>query len=116
MGVRLTLESVPRPVVATLKCGCSEVIIKSQDGVEKVRAKVLLIKGDRVFAVCKACNEDYKHTYFPLKNPIDRARNHHQNEDKEIPFLVDPVGQDPREHIQFVNDAAIGKTQEGKVP
>lgn len=30
--------------------------MKSQDGVEKVRAKVLIIKANKTYAVCKKCN------------------------------------------------------------
>ena len=34
---------------------------------------------------------------------------------KELPFFVDPAGQDPRVHIRFLNDAPVGNTPEGKV-
>ena len=67
MGIRLHLDTVPRePVTATLRCKCSEVIVKSQGDTEKVRAKILIIKGNRVFAVCKKCNAE-----VPL--PLEKA-------------------------------------------
>jgi hypothetical protein len=41
-----------------LVCKCSEIIIKAQGDVQKLRAKVLVIKGDKVFAICKRCNSE----------------------------------------------------------
>jgi len=55
---------------STLVCKCSEVIIKAQsNGLEKVRAKVVVIKHGKVFAVCKGCNAEVE---LPL------TRNHTQ--------------------------------------
>lgn len=43
----------------TLVCKCSEVIMKSSsDGMEKIRAKIIILKENQVFAVCKGCNSE----------------------------------------------------------
>lgn len=39
-------------------CDCGEVIVKSQNNMEKMRAKIILIKEGKVFAVCKNCNKE----------------------------------------------------------
>ncbi len=60
MGERSTLGEISKHngIGATLTCSCSEVIIKAQGGVEKIRAKVLLIKANKAYAVCKKCNAE----------------------------------------------------------
>lgn len=50
---------------------------------------------------CAECNRRYKRTYFPLANPIERARSHHDDIGRERPLLIDPASQDPRDHIRF---------------
>lgn len=52
---------------AHVVCVCSEVVMKSTDGVEKVRAKILIIKGNSVFAVCKSCGQEVQ---VPLQRSI----------------------------------------------
>ena len=48
-----------------LRCQCNELILKSLDGENpKLRSKVLVIKGDSVFAVCKGCSAEVR---VPLK-------------------------------------------------
>lgn len=39
-------------------CRCSSVIVKSLDGVFKIRSKVTIVKGNQAFAVCKDCNNE----------------------------------------------------------
>lgn len=38
-----------------IACPCSEIIMKSQGEVSKIRSKILIIKGNSVCAVCKSC-------------------------------------------------------------
>lgn len=44
----------------TLRCSCSEIVLKSVDGESKIRSKILVIKGDSVYAICKGCNKEVK--------------------------------------------------------
>lgn len=67
MGVRLTLEDISGPEV-TLRCRCDEIVIKSRGADEVIRAKVLIIKGNDVYAVCKGCNSEVK---LPLQRSSD---------------------------------------------
>lgn len=44
-----------------LTCYCSEIIVKNLDnGDRKIRAKVLIVRGNSVYAICKACNHEVK--------------------------------------------------------
>lgn len=36
-------------------CACSEIIAKSDNGTTKIRSKILLVKSDGTYAVCKGC-------------------------------------------------------------
>lgn len=40
---------------ADVICRCSEVIMKSENGVAKIRSKIVLVKSNQTFAVCKSC-------------------------------------------------------------
>lgn len=71
MGIRLTLADVQQELVATLTCACSEVVMKSHGETEKVRAKVVLIKGNQVFAVCKRCNAE---VLLPLRKAVAQSK------------------------------------------
>ena len=62
------MAEVHERVDAVLKCECSEVIVKSRGDEEVVRAKVLIIKGENVYAVCKKCNAEVQ---LPLKKSND---------------------------------------------
>lgn len=41
-----------------LTCKCGEVVVKSANGTTKIRNKMLVIKGNRSFAVCKGCGAE----------------------------------------------------------
>ena len=62
---------------------------------------------------CFACNTTHKSTLFPLQNPTQRARSHTHDLNREQELLVNPVSQDPRDHIRFVGDAPIAQTEQG---
>ena len=46
-----------------IQCSCSALIVKSDKEV-KIRSKIMLVKDEGVFAVCKGCGEEIK---VPLK-------------------------------------------------
>ncbi len=69
---------------------------------------------DNLLLACLACNVTNKKTFFPLSNPLQRARCHHDNVANEQALFVDPAAQDPRLHIRFEGDAPKGLTTQGK--
>lgn len=64
---------------------------------------------------CSVCNTTYKRNLFPLKDDAERARNHHDDLGTERPLLVDPSGEDPRQHIRFRRAEAYHLTEKGRV-
>lgn len=57
--------------LSQIKCSCSEIVLKSVgDNESKIRSKILVIKGDEVFAVCKGCNKEVQ---VPLQLDRDVA-------------------------------------------
>lgn len=75
----------------------------------------LAYRWDNLLLSCATCNRVYKRTFFPLENPGERATNHHKDLNAEIPFFVDPVGENPRDHIRFSGAVPMGITPKGKV-
>lgn len=66
MAISFTLGDVSQEIAATLRCSCSEIIMKARpSGDRVVRAKVVIVKGNQVFAVCKGCNQE---VVLPLKD------------------------------------------------
>jgi hypothetical protein len=39
-------------------CSCGEVLVKSSEGVTKIRNKILVFRGDKAFAVCPGCGAE----------------------------------------------------------
>lgn len=71
MPVRLTLEAV-QDVEPTLTCSCSEVVMKSRGTDEEVvRAKVVILKGNQAYAVCKRCSSEVP---LPLERRAEKAK------------------------------------------
>ena len=69
---------------------------------------------DNLYWCCPICNRSKK-DLFPLKNPAKRARSHADNLAEEEPLILDPGGlDDPREHIRFHKEIAVGLTEVGK--
>lgn len=67
-----------------------------------------------LFFVCSVCNGS-KGTLFPISNEPMRVRNHHGDIETEAPLLLNPMGpEDPRKHIVFEDDVAVGITVQGK--
>jgi hypothetical protein len=68
---------------------------------------------ENLLVACEKCNREYKRTQFPLANPEKRACSHHHRIDEEIPMLLHPAFDEPREHIRFRKDAPMGLTPVG---
>jgi uncharacterized protein (TIGR02646 family) len=70
---------------------------------------------DNLLLSCSFCNRDNKKDLFPLKNAAMRARNHRMSIDRERPAILKPDGdQNPRDHITFNGDRAVGRTALGR--
>jgi hypothetical protein len=70
---------------------------------------------DNLLYSCQVCNRSNKRNYFPLRDPAARAVDHRANLAAEEPLLVDPAGpEDPRDHIRFRDEVAVGITAEGR--
>jgi uncharacterized protein (TIGR02646 family) len=64
---------------------------------------------------CQICNRSHKRNYFPLHDPDTRARSHLDDLAAEVPMLLDPAGpEDPRHHIRFREEIAVGITRMGE--
>jgi uncharacterized protein (TIGR02646 family) len=65
---------------------------------------------------CEVCNRSHKRTRFPLKNPIARAHDHHSDLTQETPLLINPMEEDPTQHIGFREEYPfpIGGSERGK--
>lgn len=44
----------------SIVCRCSEIILKSANGVGKLRSRIVLMKSTGVYAVCKSCGTEVK--------------------------------------------------------
>lgn len=75
----------------------------------------LAYRWENLLLSCNPCNRRYKKTFFPLENPEERARSHHDDVTRERPLFVDPVSQDPREHIRFDDDTPKGISLQGRM-
>jgi len=67
-----------------------------------------------LFVSCDVCNTTYKRGLFPLVNPVNRARNHHDLLELEEPLLANP-SENPRAHIGFRNEAPVAHSEIGRV-
>ena len=68
---------------------------------------------DNLFLACAACNGE-KGTTFPLEDPGQRARSHHDDLALEGAELVNPAEDDPRDHIYFEEDVPCHRTRKGQ--
>ncbi|NVJ64646.1 MAG: hypothetical protein HWD84_10525 [Flavobacteriaceae bacterium] len=73
---------------------------------------------DNLLFACEICNRRNKENLFPLRRPQNRVLNHHQPQllQKEKPFFINPIYENPREKIRFVGALATGvdKNHRGK--
>ncbi len=64
---------------------------------------------------CPICNRSNKRDLFPLANPAQRVRRPDDDISQEKPLILDPGGhENPRLHIQFKYDRAVGLTDAGR--
>ena len=75
---------------------------------------------ENLLIACKTCNQEYKHTQFPLKDEKKRVYKEDCDLSKEEPFLINPLEEDPElfidyelEETQFMAKA-VGKCERGK--
>ena len=69
---------------------------------------------ENLYWCCQVCNRSHKKDFFSLANPALRARSHTDNVAQEQPLLLDPGATDnPRTHIEFRQERAIGLTEAG---
>ncbi len=61
---------------------------------------------ENLFLACTLCNQEFKKNQFPLRNPKQRAKCHHDDISKEQPLLIDPSKVDPSKHIRFNDEIA----------
>jgi uncharacterized protein (TIGR02646 family) len=61
---------------------------------------------ENLLLTCGKCN-GRKNDQFPLSNPTQRVRNHTGDLTLESPQLVDPTGENPRNHIRFKKDMPV---------
>ena len=70
---------------------------------------------DNLFYCCQVCNRSNKKNYFPLRDQNRRVRNHLGSLAEEAPLVLNPGGpENPRDHVHYRNDIAVGKTAAGK--
>lgn len=64
---------------------------------------------------CQLCNQRYKRSFFPLKNPAKRCKfNRSYSIAREEPLFINPSEIDPINHITFHLEIPRGKTSEGQ--
>lgn len=54
-------------------CVCDEIILKSEGGVSKIRAKIMIVRNSSVYAVCKSCGIEVAVPLAPSATPLDRS-------------------------------------------
>ncbi len=71
---------------------------------------------ENLYYCCQVCNRSHKRTLFPLVHPAHRARSHSDDINDERPLILDPGGpEDPRCHIGFREEVAVGRTRAGRM-
>ena len=57
---------------------------------------------------CKKCNQEYKEARFPVKEKQDRAHKPGDNIEKEDPYLLNPLLENPEDFIEYdIRDKAL---------
>lgn len=70
---------------------------------------------ENLYLCCQVCNRSGKKDLFPLADPAARARSHRDDLADESPLLLDPAGpEDPRAHVRFRLEYAVGQTDAGR--
>jgi uncharacterized protein (TIGR02646 family) len=76
----------------------------------------LAYEWSNLFFSCQLCNQRFKRNLFPLANPRQRVRSHHQDVARERPLLIDPGQVDPAAYLRFREEMAhpVKGQREGK--
>lgn len=65
--------------------------------------------------LCKSTiNSSAKRNFFPLEDETQRNKKHN-DAFTEMPLLIDPSVDDPKDHIEFKGDEPVGKTKRGQL-
>lgn len=56
---------------------------------------------DNLFFSCQLCTQRFKQNLFPLENPQQRARSHHEDILLEKPLLLNPAIHEPADFLSF---------------
>lgn len=71
---------------------------------------------DNLLFSCEVCNnKPYKENKFPLIDDTQRAKNYHEDINKEKPYLINPAKENPDEHLTFRQEFIVPKSARGKV-
>lgn len=65
----------------------------------------LAYEWSNLFFSCQLCNQRFKKNLFPLKNPGDRAKSHHDDINLEKPMFISPAD-NPEQYISFRKEVA----------
>lgn len=75
----------------------------------------LAYKWENLLYACEICNRNYKHNYFPLKDPTKRFNPAVKDISKEEPLFINPYEEKhPENHLEFNGINICGRTKEGK--
>ena len=61
----------------------------------------LAYEWDNLLISCKTCNQKYKKAQFPLKKEQDRAYKRDDDIEKEAPYLLNPLLENPEDFIEY---------------
>lgn len=75
-----------------LHCSCGEVIVKSLAHDTKIRAKVLVIRDNVSYAVCKSCDREVQ---VPLQLDVDMLKSLSAEKPKHVPLYIRNVYRNP---------------------
>lgn len=76
----------------------------------------LAYEWDNLLLACSTCNQRFKKNYFPLVDPVRRAKNHRGDVAQEEPLFINPAEEDPARLIGFRQEVAyaIGGNRRAK--
>jgi uncharacterized protein (TIGR02646 family) len=69
---------------------------------------------DNLLLSCQKCNQTFKKNFFPIEAPATRAFDHTHDIQKEISLILNPVFDNPQEHLLFKKEVITYKTIRGK--
>lgn len=87
---------------------------KDVDPLERPGYYWLAYDWSNLFLSCALCNQLHKKNLFPLLDPSQRARSHHNDVRLERPMLVHPEEDDPEDFIGFRDEHPYGRDDLGR--